>query len=208
MTPNEHYFSSIPNSPYKITIISAILCNQIFELYSAPGVFSSRKVDTGTSVLLKNAHIPNHGKILDLGCGIGVIGVVIGVLHPNLEIHFMDINSRGTELTKLNSEKYNLKSYTIYTGDYLKILEKNGFYYDTIYFNPPIRLGKTIYLNQIVFATQYLKFGGIMQIVIKKKLGAESVYDHLRKNLDERLYSIKIIAKNSGYWVFALQKNA
>jgi hypothetical protein len=45
-----------------------------------------------------------------------------------------------------------------------------------------------------------------MQIVIKKKLGAESAYNTLYTDFDEEKFSMRILGKNSGYWVFEIRK--
>lgn len=206
MTPHDHYFTPDPQSPYEKRIITTISHNHVFEFFSAPGVFSGNKVDTGTSVLLKRADIPEKGRILDLGCGIGIIGIVVGVIQPKLEIHFIDINSRATELAKENTKKYNLQKFSLFTGDYTKILEKNSIFYDAIFFNPPIRLGKKVYYSHILHAIQYLNSNGYMQIVIKKKLGAESAFSYLENSLEESPFTMKILGKNSGYWVFEIRK--
>jgi len=206
MTPPDHYFSSDPNSEYAIKIIRTISRNRPYEFLTAPGVFSANKVDTGTSVLLKKVSIPEQGKILDLGCGIGVVGIVISNEQHNLKTHFIDINSRATELTLKNIKKYKLRNTSVFTGDYMKVLEENKFLYDAIYFNPPIRLGKKTYLPHIRKAAEFLTTGGVMQIVIKKKLGAESAYNSLYADLDEEKYTMKILGKNSGYWVFEIRK--
>ena len=207
MAPNDHYFSSEPKSQYDTKIIRTIACNRNFEFYTSPGVFSANKIDTGTSVLLKNVEIPQKGKVLDLGCGIGVVGIVLNVERPNLEVHFIDINSRATELAKKNIKRYKLRKTSIFTGDYMKILEDNSFRYDAIYFNPPIRLGKKIYLSHIHNALNFLNPNGFMQIVIKKKLGAESAYNSLYTNIDENKFEMKILGKNSGYWVFEIRNH-
>jgi 16S rRNA (guanine1207-N2)-methyltransferase len=206
MNPQDHYFSSDPQSPYEQKRISAIIRNQAFEFFSAEGVFSANKVDTGTLVLLKRLEIPKNGRILDLGCGIGIIGVVVGVNQPNLEVHFIDINARATQLARTNAKKYNLEYYSIFTGDCMDILEKNSLLYDAIYFNPPIRLGKKVYYNHILQAIQYLKPNGCIQIVIKKKLGAESAYSYLETNVEDSVFEMSILGKNSGYWVFEIRK--
>ncbi|MBN2154796.1 MAG: methyltransferase [Candidatus Lokiarchaeota archaeon] len=205
MTDPDHYFSSNPDSPENLRKIKGICRNREFEFYSAAGVFSANKIDTGTSVLLKNLNIPDEGVILDMGCGIGVVGVVLGVLYPNLEIHFLDINARATLLAKKNAQFYDLKAYSTFTGDIMQILKENHRFYDGIYFNPPIRLGKKVYLNQILNAISFLKVKGVMDIVIKKKLGAESVYNYLENNLESQ-FQIVLLGKNSGYWVFEIQR--
>jgi 16S rRNA (guanine1207-N2)-methyltransferase len=187
-------------------LISTISRNREFEFYSATGVFSSARIDKGTQVLLKNATIPDSGKILDLGCGIGIIGIVMSLENPQVEPHFLDINTRAIDLTKKNVEKYHVPNASIFTGDCLVLLVENNIRYDAIYFNPPIRLGKKVYFEQIFKAIQYLTPKGFLQMVIKKKLGAQSAYSFLEANLDENLFEMKILGKNSGYWVFEVRK--
>jgi 16S rRNA (guanine1207-N2)-methyltransferase len=206
MSPSDHYYSPDPSSQYNITLISTICRNREFEFYSAPGVFSSTRIDTGTLVLLKKAEIPISGRILDLGCGIGIIGIVLYVENSQIEPHFLDINSRATDLTRRNVEKYHIPNASIFTGDCLVLLEDNNIRYNAIYYNPPIRLGKKIYLEHILKATHYLTPNGFMQIVIKKKLGAPSAYSFLDTNLDKAFFEMKVLGKNSGYWIFEIRK--
>ncbi len=207
MEKRDHYFTSAPHSPLQLKSIRSIIKNREFQFITASGVFSANKVDTGTSVLLKRATIPPKERILDMGCGIGVVGVVLGVIQPKLEIHFVDINSRATYLAELNAKKHKLKRFTVFTGDYSQILPENNILYDGIYYNPPIRIGKKIYLNHILQTLSYLSPNGVMDIVIKKKLGAESVYNALRQNLEDSNRTIQILGKNSGYWVFEIQNH-
>ena len=46
-------------------------------IYSLPGVFSAAELDTGTGLLLSTIDNKIKGKVLDLGCGAGVIGSMI-----------------------------------------------------------------------------------------------------------------------------------
>ncbi len=58
---------------------------------SHPGVFSSERLDIGTSLFLDN--LPDQAgqiKIVDLGCGNGVVGLVALVDNPDAELIFID----------------------------------------------------------------------------------------------------------------------
>ena len=46
-------------------------------IFSLPGVFSANELDNGTSLLLSTLTSPIQGKVLDVGCGAGVIGSMI-----------------------------------------------------------------------------------------------------------------------------------
>lgn len=152
--------------------------------------------------------IPTEGLVLDLGCGYGVVGVFLGKFNPNLTIHLIDVNLRAIELAKKNLELNNVKNYQVFTGDLQTILKQNNCLYDAIYFNPPIRIGKKNYISIIIDVLEYLKKEGMFFIVIKHNLGAESAYQEIIYELEQRdidkLYETMIIAKNSGYWVIKI----
>jgi hypothetical protein len=55
-------------------------------------------------------------------------------------------------------------------------------------------------------AIRFLYPNGFMDFVIKKKLGAESVYKWLNHEIDHSKFGLTILGKNSGYWVLEIQK--
>ena len=60
---------------------------------SLPGVFSQKKLDIGTALLLEN--LPKHmqGKVLDFGCGAGVISCFIGKKFVNTDLSLLDVSA-------------------------------------------------------------------------------------------------------------------
>ena len=77
--------------------------NREYNLISDNGVFSKDRFDYGTRVLLENIDIDNlSGSVLDLGCGIGVVGIILGTINKNINIDMVDINDRAIEITKDN----------------------------------------------------------------------------------------------------------
>ncbi|MCP4762282.1 MAG: methyltransferase [archaeon] len=103
-----------------------------------------------------------------------------------------------------------IRKYKVFIGDYLNVMQKNGAYYDRILFNPPIKVGQDTYIDHIIYALKFLKENGSIFIVIKKKLGAESVNRKLESKIGEMEnfdnIELKIIAKNSGYWITKISK--
>ena len=49
---SDHYFSKTPVAPLKIYKIKTVLKGINFEFLTAPGVFSYKKVDKGTCILI------------------------------------------------------------------------------------------------------------------------------------------------------------
>ena len=70
---------------------------------SAPGVFSSSKLDGGTAFFLE--HLPKRegpDRVVDLGCGNGVVGMIAARRNPDAELTFVDesfLAVRSAEIT-------------------------------------------------------------------------------------------------------------
>ena len=74
---------------------------------SDDGVFSKDTLDFGSRVLLE-CLVPRtlEGELLDLGCGIGYIGILLKKYHPELKVSMVDINETAVQLAKENSRLY------------------------------------------------------------------------------------------------------
>ena len=205
---HQDYSTELPEVPIKVFTIPVSLKKHLYLFKTISGVFSYKKLDLGTKVLIENMIIPEKPSLLlDLGCGYGVIGIVLAHESPNSSVYFIDINKRAIWCTRENI-KFNLlelqSNLHVYAGNYFTPLEGKNIRFDAIYMNPPIRKGRNEFLNLFTDIQYYLKTDGSFQFVIRKKLGADFIYKYL---LD--LYSdkqIRILCKRSGYWVFHLKQ--
>ena len=85
------YFDNDKNIKSDKRIIKFNFNNREFSMYSDNGVFSKDRFDYGTRVLLKNINIDKlYGKVLDLGCGTGVVGIILGTLNKDIFIDMID----------------------------------------------------------------------------------------------------------------------
>jgi 16S rRNA (guanine1207-N2)-methyltransferase len=74
-----------------------------FRFLTSSNVFSKDRVDLGTRFLLETMPLPLPGaKVLDLGCGYGVIGIVLARLVAGLRATLADVNVAAVELTRRN----------------------------------------------------------------------------------------------------------
>lgn len=168
--------------------------NQQIIFYSDYGVFSKRRVDFGTHLLLNSLPQLPKGTILDLGCGIGVIGLSLAKHYQDSSFHLVDINHRALSLAKKNAKINKLTNILIYESNlYQNITER----FDAIISNPPVKAGKKVVHQIIEDGVHKLKTHGSIFIVIQKKQGALS----LLKKMEEVFGNAAIINKKNGYYV-------
>jgi len=187
-----HYFSEKQESEFKPKKIIEILNNKEYEFYTSAGVFSKKKIDYGTKVLIGNMQIKKDDKVLDLGCGIGIVGIVASEKTKNLVI-LTDINKRAVKLAKLNSK--GIRNIKVKQGNmFEKIKEK----FNVILLNPPQTAGKKICQEMIKQSKEHLEKKGSLQIVARHNKGGET----LSKYMEEIFGNVKTIAKKGGYRVY------
>lgn len=191
-----HYYSSRQSTKDKRGRIETVLRGKKYSFITSQGVFSAKRVDLGTRVLVDNMVIPNTGHFLDLGCGIGIIGIVAATVNPELDVHLSDINSRAVQLTQLNIRRLGLENCSVYEGDLYTPLGEQRFH--TIVSNPPVSAG----MHKVVFpiisgAFDRLIEGGTIQLVIQSNKGGKMLADFL----DQIFGTHNVLVKKSGYRV-------
>ena len=205
---NQHYSTVYPDVKLKVYTISESLRKHLYIFKTATGVFSFKKIDLGTQILIEHMTIPkNPSVLLDLGCGYGPIGIVLGYESPLSQIFFIDINKRATWCSKQNIKinfPENRDRFKVLTGNYLEPVIKKNIKFDGIYMNPPIRKGRAAFLKILNEAPSVLKPNGFFQFVIRKKMGASYIEQFINNNFQRDKYSFNILCKRSGYWVFNL----
>ena len=93
---NDHYYTTEPTSAHDIRTIRVSALGVEAAFRTDAGVFSRDDLDVGTRVLLES--LPElRGRLLDLGCGWGPVGTLLGMRYPDLAIVMSDVNSRAVE---------------------------------------------------------------------------------------------------------------
>lgn len=157
------------------------------------GVFSKDKLDFGTRSLLESLPISElHGEILEVGCGYGVIPIILSKV-TDAKYDGVDVNKRALHLANMNIRENKCINVTFYESNCYESVNKK---YDFIITNPPIRAGKKIVYEIVMGAKNHLKKNGQLFIVVNKDQGAKS----LVKDLGE-IYITNIINKNKGFWI-------
>lgn len=186
----EHYYTSDPTSKSDIKTFKVNLLGKEFTFFTDSGMFSRNRLDFGSRLLLEN--ISNiHGKVLDIGCGYGVIGIILSSIY-DIEATMADINERALSLAERNSKVNDVSIKIVKSNIYDNIKGR----YDFIITNPPIRIGKKGVLKFLFEARNHLNKNGELWFVMRKKQGALSVVERLKNE-----YNVEIIKKRKGFCI-------
>lgn len=188
-----HYYLNDPNLKSDKRIITYEYYGKELKFYSDLGVFSKNKIDRGTDILLNTLELEGK-KILDLGCGIGAIGVALASRNKMLDVISTDVNERALALAKENYELNDIKNYCVFKSDGYENIKGS---FDLIVLNPPIRAGKQIVDKLVLGAINYLNPNCYIWIVIRKSQGAPSLITRMEAVYQE----VEIVKKKKDYWI-------
>ena len=190
----QHYYSEEQKSKLNIKRIRQKIKGMEFEFCTASGVFSKDKIDKGTLVLAENMIIGKNSNVLDIGCGIGVLGIAAARFF-NANAVMSDVNNRAVMLAKKNAKSNNVKAEAFQGNLYEKITQND---FDVILSNPPQTAGKEICFQLIEQSKNYIKNNGSLQLVARHNKGGKT----LSEKMQEVFGNVKVIAKEAGYWVY------
>ena len=179
--------------PSKMVKTEAFVLGKKFIFFTDNGVFSKDGLDFGSRLLLETIPLEEvGGKVLDMGCGYGVFGIVLNKI-VSCGVDMCDVNLRALHLSKINLKENNCSDINVFESNcYENVVSK----YSSIVTNPPIRAGKKIVYDIVMNAKNYLEKDGKLFLVIRKEQGAKSLIVDLKK-----IYNVEIVAKKKGFFI-------
>ena len=202
-----HYYEENPQGESDRREIQVRLHGMDFFFTTDSEVFSKKFLDFGSRTLLETAiedltaASRKKGKLLDLGCGYGPIGIIMKRVFPSMEVTMVDINQRALSLARENAERNNVKFIEIGQSDGCGSVE--GLF-DVVLTNPPVRAGKQTVFAFYDGAYDHMSEGARLYVVLQKKQGAPSS----EKYLLEKFGNCEILARESGYWIMRCEKHS
>jgi 16S rRNA G1207 methylase RsmC len=196
---DDHYFTADPAVAFKRAPVEATVWGHELHLTSGSGVFAQGRLDIGTAILFRETEPPAPGRILDLGCGYGMIGLAVATAVPAAVVTGVDVNERALLLANENAAALGV-------ADRFAALLPDAVpaetTYDEIWSNPPIRIGKDALHALLLTWLPRLAPGGRAVMVVGKNLGADS----LQRWLGEQGYPTERLSSAKGFRVLETRR--
>nr|MBF0681519.1 class I SAM-dependent methyltransferase [Pseudomonas sp.] len=107
------------------------------QVISLPGVFSHGRLDRGSAMLLEHLDGLPEGRLLDFGCGAGIIGAVLKRRYPQSEVLMLDVDAFAVASSRLTLGANGLDA-TVISGDGIEAAPEE---LAAIISNPPFHQG-------------------------------------------------------------------
>ena len=166
---------------------TAELFGETIVLASDPGVFSPQAVDNGTAAMLSRVDFTQEDKVLDLGCGSGVVGILAAKKLGASHVFMVDVDPKAVAVAKESCRLNVLEAVDVRQSDAFAEVEEKDF--------------SLILSNRMIEgAFRHLRVGGRLLMVTKRldwyKNKIQAVFNGVR------VYEI------DGYYVFEAEKRS
>lgn len=163
---------------------------------TSPDCFSPNYIDKGTLAMLSFVEFNPSDKILDLGCGYGIVGILAAKFCNPYNVYLTDINKTSIQYAKCNAILNKVENINILQSNAYENLNESGF--DLILSNPPYHTDFSVAKTFIEKGFNRLLLGGRLYMVTKRR-------DWYKNKFISIFGGVKIYEKN-GYYVFAAEK--
>ena len=167
------------------------------EFTSVPGCFCHRRLDEGGLALAEvtsrelNERGGTGGRLLDMGCGCGLVGFLVAKAVPGVSLVMVDSHSRAVEAANINAANLGIPAEVI-LSDVGTPARMDGTF-DVFVGNPPYYSDYRIADVFLETARRALRPGGVCYTVCKNAAGLEPV--------QRRYFPDVKIVKRRGYAV-------
>jgi 16S rRNA (guanine1207-N2)-methyltransferase len=198
----EHYYSEKPKSRYTEEDVEVEVLGMRFNIKSASGIFSRSKLDSASKLLIETVFplIGDEERILDLGCGNGVIGISLALKKPDCSFVLTDINNRAVRIARKNRKLKDLGNVRVVQSN---LFEKLKGKFNRIICNPPMATPKEFRIKMINESFEYLFPQGTLYMVARHKKGGNII----EKGIKDVFGNCSVLAKKGGFWIYSGEKS-
>lgn len=165
-------------------------------LHTEKSMFSPNHIDKGTLAMLMNVDFRQGQKILDLGCGYGVVGIYAAHFAGAEHVTMVDVNPVAVDFARKNAMHNGLQYISVFQSDGFSHITERDF--DLILSNPPYHADFSVPKRFIEEGFRHLKAGGSMVMVTKR-------YAWYKNKLQSVFGGVKVV-EEAGYYIFISQK--
>lgn len=177
-------------------MISAEIKNVSLKFETDPSNFSPNSIDVGTLAMLSAVEFSPDDKILDMGCGYGVVGILAAKLIGQGNVTMCDISESAVKQAKINAELNGVPDIDIKISDGFSEICDNDF--TMILSNPPYHADFSVPKHFIEVGFRKLAVGGKMVMVTKR-------LDWYKNKLASVFGGVRV-REIDGYYVFISEK--
>ncbi len=194
-------FNDISQKLKKDLIINTNLLNQQIIFHSCWGLFSPKKIDEGSQLLLNYLELKDNDITFDLGCGYGAIGIAVALSCKKGEVYMVDKDFVAIEYTKKNIAINNVENCTVFLSDAFSNVD-NNIRFDNILSNLPAKIGREQLSIILYDAYEALKPDGKIVVVTINglrnfiKTNFMTVFGNYKKLKQGAKYTVALAYKN------------
>ena len=169
---------------------------------SFPGCFCHRRLDEGglalAEVVSRDLAASAAGRsrplrLLDMGCGSGLVGFLVANAVSGVELTMIDSHSRAVEAAELNSRNLSIPAKIVLADDGISSIPGSAGTFDVFVGNPPYYSDYRIAEVFLDTAKAALAPGGVCYTVVKNDAGLKPV--------QERYFPSVEVIRRRGYCV-------
>ena len=177
-------------------IVETELMGHRLTFRTLPGLFSPGRADRGTLAMLACAGFEPGMKVLDLGCGWGLVGVLAAKICGAENVTLLDADPDAVAVSAENARANGVGGVRTLVSEGFTGLEETGF--DLILSNPPYQSDFKVAKGFIEKGFNRLKIGGRLIMVTKRR-------DWYRNRICAVFGGVRI-RETDGYFVFEAQR--
>jgi len=179
--------------------IRAVVHNIPLDFETAPTLFSPNHVDRGSCLLLSQVGFEPADKVLDLGCGYGLLGIYAAKHLSPENVYLLDIDPLAVKLATTNAALNNVTGVHVERSDGFRDFRATGF--TKILCNPPYHADFSVAKHLIEKSFNRLVIGGSLWMVTKR--------DRWYRNKLTSIFGGARVVSQDSYCVFqAVRKSA